>query len=465
MPKTEHILIIGAGLCGSLLALRLAQLGYNVSLTEKRADLRQVKLESGRSINLALSNRGLKGLKMVGLEQEALKLCIPMYGRMLHDLEGNTQLSKYSGREGEFINSISRAELNTLLLNHLDTYANVSIKFGTTCTQVDLKMAKASFKSKSTDSEYSIQADYIIGADGVASVVRQQMENQKGFLFNHSQEFLSHGYKELSFPATASGEFATEKGALHIWPRGENMLIALPNLDKSFTVTLFLAYEGDEYCFNHLTTPDRVEDYFKTIYPDAYAMMPNLTTEFFKNPTAPLGTIRCFPWHYERSLVIGDAAHAIVPFYGQGMNASFEDVVEFDHVLSESNFDLQSTFAKFSQRRKPDADAIADLALDNFHEVKSHTAKDIFQAKRSLELEFENQFPDTYYSKYALVTFREDLPYSKAILQGRAQDHVMQEMLRKNILKPEMSLQDKLNLVLEISKKAEQDELIFDLNS
>ncbi|NEV93610.1 FAD-dependent monooxygenase [Psychroflexus sp. YR1-1] len=463
MTTKEHILIIGAGLCGSLLALRLAQLGYPVTLTEKRSDLRKAKLSAGRSINLALSNRGLKGLELVGLEKEVESLCIPMYGRMLHNPQGEMQLSKYSGRQGEYINSISRTGLNALLLDKLETYENVELQFGNTCTHVDLKKANASFKQ--AGSEYTLQADYIIGTDGAGSVVRQQMEQEKGFLFSRSQDFLTHGYKELTFPASKDGDYATEKGALHIWPRGENMLIALPNMDKSFTVTLFLAYEGGKYNFNNLTNEEIVEEYFKDVYPDAYHLMPDLKTEFFENPTAPLGTIRCFPWTYGKTLLMGDASHAIVPFYGQGMNASFEDVVEFDKMLADSDFDLEVTFEQFSKHRKPDADAIADLALDNFHEMKSHTADDVFLEKRKLELDFENEFPSEYYSKYALVTFREDLPYSKAIRQGRAQDLVIQEMLRKNILKPEMSLKEKLNLVLEVSEKAEHNELIFDLNS
>lgn len=463
MAKTESILIIGAGLCGSLVALRMAQLGYTVTLIEKRADLRKVKLAAGRSINLALSNRGLKGLKMVGLEKEVRKLCIPMYGRMLHNLHGETQLSKYSGREGEYINSISRTGLNILVLDKLETYSNVTLKFEETCTGVNLEQANASFKPAKSNSEYTLQADYMIGADGTGSVVRKQMEHQKGFLFSHSKEFLTHGYKELTFPVSNEGDFATEKGALHIWPRGENMLIALPNKDKSFTVTLFLAYEGGAYNFNSLTSEEKVQEYFRKIYPDAYELMPDLTTEFFKNPTAPLGTIRCSPWTFGKTLLIGDAAHAIVPFYGQGMNASFEDVVEFDKILTEFDFDLEATFSNFSKRRKPDADAIADLALDNFHEMKSETADKVFSEKRKLELDFEREFPSEYHSKYALVTFRENLSYSKAKSQGRAQDLVIQEMLRKNILKPEMSLKEKLNLVLEVSKKAEHNELIFDL--
>jgi kynurenine 3-monooxygenase len=463
MTNKEHILIIGAGLCGSLLALRLTQLGYQVTLTEKRADLRKANLAAGRSINLALSNRGLKGLKLVGLEKEVENLCIPMHGRMLHDIDGQSQLSKYSGRNGEYINSISRTGLNALLLDKLETYPNVELKFEDTCTHVDLKQAQAKFKSAQNNSEYTLEADFIIGTDGAGSIVRKQMEKEQGFLFSHSQDFLTHGYKELTFPASKDGDYTTEKGALHIWPRGENMLIALPNMDHSFTVTLFLAYEGGKYNFNNLTTEAIVEEYFQKVYPDAYALMPELKTEFFKNPTAPLGTIRCTPWTYGKTLLMGDASHAIVPFYGQGMNASFEDVVEFDKVLSDSDYHLEKAISDFSQHRKPDADAIADLALDNFHEMKSHTADEVFLEKRQLELEFESQFPNDYFSKYSLVTFREDIPYSKAISQGRAQDLVIQEMLRKNIFKTEMSLEEKLNLVLDISRKAEQNELIFDL--
>ncbi|TXE20119.1 FAD-dependent monooxygenase [Psychroflexus gondwanensis] len=463
MLKTESVLIIGAGLCGSLLALRLAQRGYHVTLAEKREDMRTVDLSAGRSINLALSNRGLKGIKRVGLEKKIEALCIPMLGRMLHDKEGHTQLSKYSGRDGEYINSISRSGLNKILLDELDTFKNVDLKFNHSCVHVDLKQAHANFKTPDSNSEYTIKADVIFGTDGAGSVVRQQMEKERGFLFSHSQNFLTHGYKELTFPPSAEGEYAAEKGALHIWPRGENMLIALPNQDKSFTVTLFLAYEGGMHNFNSLTTAESVEDYFKTDYPDALALMPNLGTEFFENPTAPLGTVRCNPWTYGKALLMGDASHAIVPFYGQGMNASFEDVVEFDDILQETNFDLKAAFKAFSDSRKPDADAIADLALDNFHEMKSHTAQDLFLEKRKLELALEKEFPKEYFSKYSLVTFNEEVSYKEAMDKGRAQDKAILGLLKHHKLNGNQSLRDQLTMIQKVSQQVLEGELLFEV--
>lgn len=461
MPNREKIVVVGAGLCGSLLSLRFAQRGYDVQLVEKRQDMRNEKVDGGRSINLAFSNRGIKGIKRVGLEEKVNKLCIPMNGRMLHDESGNTQLSKYSGRENEYINSISRSGLNSLLLDELDQYDNVRMYFNSPCKEVDLKKAEVEIENQENQQKTRLSADYLIGTDGAGSVVRKNMQQQRGFLFSHSQNFLTHGYKELSFPASKNGDYATYKNALHIWPRGENMLIALPNLDNSFTVTLFLAYEGGEYNFNNLTTSEKVEEYFKKVYPDAYELMPDLKTEFFENPTAPLGTVRCSPWNYEKSLIMGDAAHAIVPFYGQGMNASFEDVVVFDDILEEQNFDLEKTFKNFNQQRKKDADAIADLALDNFDEMKSHTAKDLFLAKRHIELSLEANPSTNYYSKYSLVTFNEQKPYSYALEKGRAQDKAILKLLKENNIDQRMSADEQWRLIKEKTSEILEDEALL----
>ncbi|MGM0634892.1 MAG: FAD-dependent oxidoreductase [Bacteroidota bacterium] len=450
--QKENIIIIGAGLCGSLLALRMAQLGYKIDLVEKRPDLRKAAISAGRSINLAFSDRGMKAIKLVGLEEKVNELCIPMYGRMLHDKKGNTALSKYSGRDHEYINSISRGGLNSLLLDEVEKHKNVNLIFECECTEVDLENGEASFRNP-VNKIKKLKGDYIIGTDGAGSSVRKSMMEDKNFLFSYSQDFLTHGYKELSFPPSKNGDYLAEKGALHIWPRGENMLIALPNLDGSFTVTLFLAFEGGKYNFNNLTNPEIVDEYFKTEYPDAYELMPNLKNEFFENPTSPLGTVKCSPWNFKRALLMGDAAHAIVPFYGQGMNASFEDVFVFDEILNQEKGDLEATFKTFSKTRKKDADAIADLALDNFHEMKSHTAKTIFLEKRKLEIAFETEFPKKYSSKYSLVTFEEDIPYSEAMEKGRAQDQAILQLLRDEKFDKISSLSKKLELVKRTTRK------------
>ncbi len=446
--SNQKILIIGAGLCGSLLALRMAQRGYQVQLVEKRPDLRDITQDAGRSINLSLSDRGLKGLRLAGVEEAALKLCIPMYGRMIHDAKGNTFMSNYSGRDGECINSISRPGLNMLLLDQAEAMPNVSLIFNKGCTHIDLENASATFEDYNTKEEITYSGDIVLGTDGAGSVVRKAMFDNRKLLFSFSQQWLTHGYKEITIPATEDGGYRTEKGALHIWPRGEDMLIALPNLDGSFTVTLFAPYANTKYCLDNLTTPEMVTQYFSQEYPDAMDLMPNLVQEFFDNPTGPLGTIRCSPWHcYEKTVLLGDAAHAIVPFYGQGMNASFEDVFVFDEILNKFEGDWKTVLSEYEKARKQDTDAIANLALDNFHEMKEHTASALFQEKRKLEMTFEGEFPKEYFSKYSLVTFNEDISYHQAMTRGRAQDKTILKLLIDGKLPDTMNTREKLTVV------------------
>ena len=441
MKTEENILIIGAGLCGSLLALRLGQRGYNVRVMERRSDLRKEDIRAGRSINLALSNRGINALKMVGLENKVKSLCIPMHGRMLHDKSGNTKLSKYSGRDGEYINSISRELLTALLIDEAEALENVSFEFHQKCDAVDFENNIARFKNSKNGTVLDCAANRIFGTDGAGSILRKSYLSKGKFLFSFSQNFLTHGYKELTIPATKVGGYKTEKNALHIWPRGDYMIIALPNLDGSFTVTLFLAYEGGTYNFNNLDSAEKVQNFFSKEFPDTIELMPDLTTEFFKNPTAPLGTIKCFPWQYQgKNLILGDAAHAIVPFYGQGMNASFEDVFEFDAALEAHKGNWEATFKSFQQKRKKDTDGIADLAIDNFYEMKDHVANPVFQQKRTLEMALETALPNTYFSKYSMVTFREDMGYNQAMLLGRAQDKAILEMIEKKQLDLELPI-------------------------
>lgn len=450
MNSKESILIIGAGLCGSLLALRLAQRGYNVSVYEKRPDLRKVNISAGRSINLAFSDRGNKAMKLVGIQDKVKALCIPMYGRMIHDRKGQTFQSNYSGRDHEFINSISRDALNALLLNEAEAHKNVSLYFNSKCKSVDFENTTALFKDYNTKTEFSKTANLIIATDGAGSVMRKSYYLAKKFLFSFSQNYLTHGYKELSILPAQNGEYQTNKNALHIWPRGSFMLIALPNLDGSFTVTLFLSYNEGEYHFNNLTTPEAVSAFFKKEFPDALKLMPNLEEDFFKNPTSPLGTIKCSPWHYKgNTLLMGDAAHAIVPFYGQGMNASFEDVVEFDAILNTHEDDWEAVFKAYEATRKKDTDAIADLAIDNFYEMRDHVANPVFKEKRKLEMALEKAFPNEYSSKYSLVTFNETIGYKEAMIKGRAQDKAILNLLTSN----KLNLESDLEIVLQKVKK------------
>lgn len=428
MNRNEKILIIGAGLCGSLLALRLAQRGYQIDLREERSDLRKTNISAGRSINLAFSNRGIKALKMAGIVEKVFPLCIPMTGRMIHSIEGETFLSPYSARKNEYINSVSRGGLNGLLLDEVEQYDNVTLSFQNECTHVDLENNTTTFYNSNLQKEEKVSAAIIFGTDGSGSILRKEMFLQREILFSYSQQFLKHGYKELTIPSINNGDFRTYKNALHIWPRGQYMLIALPNLDGSFTVTLFLPHKDSEYSFEGLNTDKKISGFFQKQFPDALELMPNLVEEYHKNPVGNLGTIKCDPWNYKgKTLLIGDAAHAIVPFYGQGMNASFEDVYVLDGYIEKYKGNWSKIFVAYEKERKKDTDAIGDLAVENFYEMRDHVSNPVFKKKRQIEMELEKKYE--YYSKYSMVTFREDMPYSKAKEIGNAQDKALLNMI------------------------------------
>ncbi len=447
----ENVLIIGAGLCGSLLALRLAQRGFKVEVFESRPDLRTVDISAGRSINLALSDRGLKALRLCGMEEKAREICIPMYGRLMHDREGNTFSSNYSGRENEYINSISRGDLNAILLDEAEKHENVTIHFNKKCKNVDIENNIASFKDYKTKEEFSVKAAVIFGADGAGSSLRKSYISERKFLFSYSQNYLNHGYKELEIPADLSGKHQISKGHLHIWPRGDFMLIALPNMDGSFTVTLFLSYDEGEYNFENLTSEEKITEFFEKEFPDALALIPNIKEEFINNPTGPLGTIKCSPWSYEnKTLLIGDSSHAIVPFYGQGMNASFEDVFVLDEILNQDLGDWKTVFKTYQKTRKKDTDAIADLAIDNFHEMKDHVANPLFKEKRKIEMDLEKTFPKQYSSKYSLVTFNENIGYNEAMKRGRAQDKALLNLIADDTIHTHLDMtKEELKVILE----------------
>ncbi len=455
MKKKENILIIGAGLCGSLLALRLAQRGYHVEVYESRPDLRKTDISAGRSINLALSDRGLKALRLTKVEEKAKAICIPMKGRLMHDTESNTFESNYSGREGEYINSISRGDLNGILLTEAEKHENVSIHFNNRCLGVDIENNIATFESYQTKEQFTIEADVIFGTDGAGSSLRKSYEKQLSD-FKISQEFLTHGYKELEIPADKKGSHQISKDHLHIWPRGDYMLIALPNMDGSFTVTLFLSFSEGKYNFENLNTKEKITEFFKEQFPDALALIPDILKEFENNPTGKLGTVKCLPWAYQgNTLLMGDAAHAIVPFYGQGMNASFEDVVVLDEVLNEFEGNWSIVFSEFQKRRKQDADAIADLAIDNYYEMRDHVANPLFKEKRKIEMDLEKNFPTVYFSKYSLVTFNSTIGYHQAMNQGRAQDKTLLALVEGNEVPTSLEMsKEELKIVL---KKVQEE--------
>ncbi len=429
--KKDKIIVVGAGLCGTLLAVRLAQRGFKITLYEKRWDMRDEEVDAGRSINLALSARGLMALDRVGLKEDVLKGCIPMRGRMIHPLGGSPFISPYSGRSEDYINSVSRPGLNIILLNATDKYENIEVKFDSAVIDVDLEAAQIRYKDKNGDIHIDTGA-IVIGTDGAGSSVRRSMMKYTSrLLFNYSQDFLRHGYKELSILPTENGDWKIKKEALHIWPNGSFMIIALPNLDGSFTLTMFHPYTG-EAGFNTLNTEEKLNQFFNAYYPSLLPYVPHLSQEYFENPVGNLGTIKCYPWQaFGKGLIMGDASHAIVPFYGQGMNSSLEDVRVFDDILEEHGSDWETVFSKFQDARKDNADAIADLAIDNFHEMRDHVDDENFKRKRQIEMQLEQKFPD-YYSKYSLVTFKPNLPYKDAKHRGRKQDELLLEMCSKD---------------------------------
>lgn len=428
--STHQVTITGAGPCGTLLAIRLAQRGYRVRLYEKLPDMRTTEVPAGRSINLALSDRGINALKLVSLDKLVEREVIPMYGRMIHDEPVQAPwLARYSGRPDEHINSVSRPGLNTLLLHAAANYPNIELYFEETCTGVDLRNATCRF-TNARGEHTVVTSDVVFGTDGAGSVVRRSMFDQSAALrFDFSQAFLDHGYKELTIPPGADGTWHLEKHALHIWPRQSFMLIALPNLDGSFTVTLFLPFDGRPG-FNQLNTVERVREFFSSTFPTALEHMDTLDHDFFTNPTGILGTVKCYPWQaFGKVLILGDAAHAVVPFYGQGMNCAMEDVVVLDSIMDEHEGDWETIFTEYQAARKKDTDAIADLAVENYYEMRDHVDNPEFILKRHIEMILEERYP-AYSSKYNLVTFNEHVPYSEAMRRGRAQDAFLLDYCR-----------------------------------
>lgn len=421
MPD-QHVAIIGAGLAGSLLSIYLAKRGIEVDVYEARGDMRNEEVAAGRSINLALSDRGIAALREVGMDEYMVAEAVPMYGRMIHSPTGETKLLQYSGRQGEYINSVSRAGLNIALMNEAEKHSGVSFHFNARCSHFDCSTGEVTFGTAE-----GMSANTVIATDGAGSVVRSAMLNGGVERFDFSQDWLEHGYKELHIPPADGGGFLLEKNALHIWPRHQFMMIALPNFDGSFTCTLFLAHTDADAAFDRLTDQGRLLEFFEKEFPDAVPLMPSLVEDFFHNPTGNLGTIKCWPWNIGgKALLLGDAAHAVVPFYGQGMNCAFEDVRVLDSLIAKHGTDWPAVYDEYGELRKVNTDAIADMAQENFYEMRDRVADPVFQRKRELETKLEQTYPD-YFSKYSMVTFREDLPYSVAKEKGNAQDRLLME--------------------------------------
>lgn len=421
--QSKKISIIGAGLIGTLLAIYLKMKGHNVTVYERRQDLRKANISAGKSINLALSDRGWKPLKEVGLEKELLKMIIPMKGRLMHNRESELTFQSY-GKEGQAINSISRGGLNALLMNKAEELG-AEFKFEHKCLDVDFDQTIIELNDGEQD--FNIKSDLIFGTDGAFSAVRAAM--QKTDRFTYSQSYIPHGYKELVIPATAAGDFAIDKNALHIWPRGEYMLIALPNLDASFTVTLFLPFEGDGYSFENIKSDEEIVSFFKNVFPDAYTHMPTLIDDFNANPASSLVTVKSYPWVRNNTLVLGDAAHAVVPFYGQGMNCGFEDCYELNKFIENYGDDWESTFKLFGASRPENSNAIADLAVENFVEMRDRVSDEAFLLRKKIEAHINDLYPKRWIPQYSMVTFNDHISYSYAKHIGELQSRVMDEVL------------------------------------
>jgi kynurenine 3-monooxygenase len=420
----DKVTLIGAGLNGPLLAILLIQRGFTVELYERRPDMRQVRMSAGRSINLALSTRGIHALQQAGLWERMQSIVVPMKGRMMHSIAGGLTFQPYGKNETEVINSISRAELNIALLNAAEEHG-ATIHFNQRCVGYDGKAAAIRLRDEETGEETTREAAVVIGCDGSASAIRTEM--LKLSRFNYSQQYLDYGYKELTIPADTQGGHLLEKHALHIWPRGNHMLIALPNIDGTFACILFLPFEGAD-SFASLNTEADVIQFFESRFPDAVPVMPQLAENYFANPTGGMVTVKCSPWHVGgRALLLGDAAHAIVPFFGQGINCGFEDCTSLVESIARFGTDWPRVFAEFEKERKVNTDAIADMAIENFTEMRDRVADARFLFRKKVELALEAKYPRLFVPKYAMVTFHR-VPYSVALARGEVQDRMLEEL-------------------------------------
>jgi kynurenine 3-monooxygenase len=419
--RGEEVTVVGAGLAGTLLSILLARRGHRVRLYERQDDMRRVDLDAGRSINLALAARGIRALEIAGVMQQVQPLLVPMPGRMLHDPQGALTFVPYGQRPEEVIYSVSRPGLNCILLDAAEQ-AGVEVVFRRPAIGVDVARQRVIFRDEATGQLEECAMQRVFGADGAGSVLRRSMVEQ--LQLPCTEDLLMHGYKELTLPPLPGGKPRIDKHALHIWPRGGFMLIALPNIDGSFTVTLFLSLTGAE-SFATLTTPASIEAFFAKHFPEIPQVMPELAAEFLGHPTGIMGTVRCQQWSIDdRLLLIGDAAHAITPFHGQGMNCCFEDCRELDELLAGSD-DWAATFAEFQVSRRPNTDAIAAMAIENYLEMRDTVRDPKFHLHKALSLDLERRHPLRFVPRYSMVMFRDNIPYAVAFERGRIQNEIL----------------------------------------
>ncbi len=444
--KDKTIAIVGAGLVGSLLSIYLAKRGYKITAFERRPDMRKHTIGGGRSINLALSNRGIRALQEIGLAEVVKETLIPMHGRMMHDQKGTLTYQPY-GKQGQFINSVSRSGLNKVLMTEAEKLG-VTFYFDHRVEKINL----ADTVLTTVDSQHTTvdrKFDLIIGSDGAFSAARSALQFTDRF--DYSQDYIEHGYKELHIPAGLSGTFQLEKHALHIWPRDSFMMIALPNPDGSFTCTLFFPFTGS-VSFDHLKSDKEITDFFQQIFPDAKVLMPDFLVDFHQNPISSLVTVRCFPWVKNKTLLIGDAAHAIVPFFGQGMNAGFEDCRVLNQLLDQHDDDWNKVLLEFQEVRKPDADAIAKLALDNFIEMRDLVANPDFLLRKKIEAKLHELFPDKWVPLYSMVTFYDHIRYSDAYATGQTQKRIMDDVMQSEGIESNWQALDFEKIVLRLQQ-------------
>ncbi|UKN00412.1 FAD-dependent monooxygenase [Paracrocinitomix mangrovi] len=421
----KNAIIVGAGLVGSLWAVYLAKAGYNVKIYEKRSDIRKAEISAGKSINLALSTRGWKALKEVGVDVEIEPIAIPMYGRMMHSLEGEQTFQPY-GKEDQAIFSVSRGDLNAKMMDIAEEHGNAQIFYNHSCIDVDLENGIVYLENKETGETVKDKADVIFGADGAFSAIRYN-GLQKLDRFDYSQDYIDDGYKELLLPANPDGSYKLDKNALHIWPRGRFMLIALANDDGSFTCTLFMPFEG-ENSFEALKTDADVDRFFKATFPDFYEMFPELIQSWHDHPLSSLAIIRCYPWTHGKVALMGDAAHATVPFYGQGMNAGFEDCTVLWNLMQKHKEDWPKVFAEYQTNRKPDGDAVQDLSVQNYLVMRDYVGDKTFLLQKKIEARFSKLYPDKWMPLYSQVSFS-SIRYSEAWNAGVKQDAIMKKVM------------------------------------
>ena len=442
----KEVTIVGAGLVGSLCSLFMTNRGYNVNVFERRNDLRSEIISAGKSINLALSTRGWTALKEAGVESEVKKIAIPVYKRVMHDIKGNLTDQPY-GNEGQCIFSVSRVLMNLLMMN-LAENNGANLFFNEKCIDVDFNNTQVKFENTLTKKHTNVKSDFIIGADGAFSKVREQMVKKYNHQYNYNE--IDHDYKELLIPAAKKGSYLIEKNALHIWPRGKFMLMALANLDGSFTCTLFAPKKG-ENSFENLNNKKDVENYFYKLFPDFFELIPNLYEQWKTNPTSNLGIIRTYPWNVDdKGLLIGDSAHATVPFYGQGMNCGFEDCRILDNLLTKNESDIKKCFEDFSKMRKPNGDGVQDLSMHNFIVMRDRTADPKFLLQKKIEKKFSNLYPKKWTPLYSMVSFS-NISYEEAWKIGMKQEKIMKEIMDieniEKLWKNQEIMQKILNLV------------------